>query len=241
MIYLMKFLFIFKKKLNNVTVLYCLMDANKRLDKMLHDSIFTSNLTLLKYFSYDSIYSLCNPMLKRFCSEILPKINNKIQWFNPELSSMERILLSANYPDLFGLGIHNTEMETALYLFTDQNCLIKTFKNQISSLVIGTKNRIGVTDDMNTLIFTNILTIFFNLKYLNFDPSLICYPPISFQNSFPTIFSLTLLEWHVKVTHIDDYLYLLDGHFNQLRSFYVHILLFSIRSTSILKLNKVCF
>ncbi|CAF4323633.1 unnamed protein product, partial [Rotaria sp. Silwood2] len=110
-------LLIIFKKLNNVKVLYSLMGINKRLDKILHDSVFTTNLTLLKYLSYDSIYSLSNPMLDRYCVEILPKINNKIKWLNLESSSMKRILLSANYPNLFGLGIYNIEKETTLHLF----------------------------------------------------------------------------------------------------------------------------
>ena len=43
MIYLIIF-----KKLNNVTVLYSLMGVNKRLDKIVHDYIFTNSLTLYK-------------------------------------------------------------------------------------------------------------------------------------------------------------------------------------------------
>ncbi|CAF0995617.1 unnamed protein product [Rotaria sordida] len=214
------------KKLNNIILLYSLMGINKRLDKILHDSIFTSNLKLLNYSSYDSIYSLSNSMLDRFCLQILPKINNKIKSFNLEISSMKRILLSANYPNLFELGIFNIEKEAALCLVTHQNSLIHMFKNQISSLIIGTKNRLGVSRDVNTLIFTNIFSVFNNLKYFNFDPSSICYQTISFKNSSSPIFSsTTLLELHVKVDVIGDCLYLLDGRFNQLRSFHVHILM----------------
>ncbi|CAF4277874.1 unnamed protein product, partial [Rotaria sordida] len=100
------------------------------------------------------------------------------------------------------------------------------FKNQISSLIIGTKNRLGVSRDVNTLIFTNIFSVFNNLKYFNFDPSSICYQTILFKNSSSPIFSsTTLLELHVKVDAIGDCLYLLDGRFNQLRSFHVHILM----------------
>ncbi|CAF1380874.1 unnamed protein product [Rotaria sp. Silwood1] len=118
-------LLIIFKKLNNVKVLYSLMGINKRLDKILHDSIFTTNLTLLKYLLYDSIYSLSNSMLDRYCVEILPKVNNKIKWLNLESSSMKRILLSAKYPNLFGLGIYNIEKETTLRLFTGKIFLLE--------------------------------------------------------------------------------------------------------------------
>ena len=127
-------LLIIFKKLDNVQVLYSLMGINKRLDKILHDSIFTTSLTLLKYFSYDSIYSLSNSMLDRYCVKILPKINSKIKWLHLELSSMKRILLSTNYPNLYGLGIYNIKKETALRLFTGKIFLLESPSTNILKL-----------------------------------------------------------------------------------------------------------
>jgi len=106
------------KNLTNVEVLYSLRDVNKRLDKMVHDSIFTSNLALFNSFSNGDIYPIPPLILDRFCSQILPKIHQKIKWPDLEPLSMERILLSANYPNLFGLGIYNIDKDTALNLFT---------------------------------------------------------------------------------------------------------------------------
>jgi len=106
------------KQLNGAEILYSLIGVNKRLNKIVHDSNFTSMLTLLNYHLDGSISSLSYPMLDRFCSEILPEINHKIEWLNLELSSMARILLSTNYPNLFGLGLYDLEIEIAKYLFT---------------------------------------------------------------------------------------------------------------------------
>jgi hypothetical protein len=106
------------KQLNGAEILYSLIGVNKRLNKIVHDSSFTSMLTLLNYHLDGSIYSLSYPMLDRFCSEILPEINHKIEWLNLELSSMARILLSTNYPNLYGLGLYGLEIEIAKYLFT---------------------------------------------------------------------------------------------------------------------------
>ncbi|CAF3888166.1 unnamed protein product [Rotaria sp. Silwood1] len=69
------------------------MGVNKRLNTFVHDSIFTSHLTLMKCFPDDSMYPLSDTILDRFL-QILPKIYHKIQWLNVESSSMERILLS---------------------------------------------------------------------------------------------------------------------------------------------------
>ncbi|CAF5173508.1 unnamed protein product, partial [Rotaria sp. Silwood1] len=110
-------LLIIFKKLNNVELLYSLINVNKRLQKIVHDSIFTSHLTLLRYFSKDYIYPLLDPIVDRFCLDILPEIHHKIKWLNLESLTMERILRSTNYPNLYGLGLYNIPNKTALRLF----------------------------------------------------------------------------------------------------------------------------
>ncbi|CAF2966232.1 unnamed protein product, partial [Rotaria sp. Silwood2] len=94
-----------------------MIGANKRLDALVHDSIFASRLTMIRFSSNDSIYPLPDPMLDRFCSEILPKIHRKIKWLDVESSSMERILLVANYSNLYGLALYNIDEERAKDLF----------------------------------------------------------------------------------------------------------------------------
>lgn len=106
------------KKLNNVELFCSLYGIDKRLDRILHDFIFTNTLTLLKNLSSNHICSLTLPILDRFCLQILPNIEHKIQWFNLEASSMERILCSGNYSNLFGLGIYNITKQNALHLVT---------------------------------------------------------------------------------------------------------------------------
>ncbi|CAF5180953.1 unnamed protein product, partial [Rotaria sp. Silwood1] len=96
-------LMIILKKLSNVQVLYSLIGVNKRLHAIVHDSIFTNCLTLMKNVSVDSIDPLSDPILDQFFLQILPSIHHKIKWFNLESSSMKRILLATNYPNLYGL------------------------------------------------------------------------------------------------------------------------------------------
>lgn len=111
-------LLIIFKNLTNAEVLYSLMGVNKRLNKIVSDSIFTSNVTLIRRLSNDFIYPLSWQILDRFCFEILPQIYHKIKWLNMESSSIERILLSTNYPNLSGLGLYNLDIERAKHLFT---------------------------------------------------------------------------------------------------------------------------
>ncbi|CAF3350760.1 unnamed protein product [Rotaria sp. Silwood2] len=230
-------LMIIFKNLNNDEILYSLVGVNKRLNTLVHDSAFTSHVTLMRRFSKNSIHPLSDTILDRFL-QILPSIRHKVQWLDVESSSMERILLSTNYPNLYGLGLYNLEIEKAKYLFTNETILTDLFKNQISSLTIRIRrdNKHMLTNDKSTMIFTDIFTMFTNLQYLNFKPSSNCSQRLSFHFSPPIFISSTLLKLHVNVDHFDDCLYLLDGRFTQLRV--LHVNTFNIRHSSHLTINN---
>ena len=65
-------LIIIFKQLDNVEALYSLINVNKRLNKILHDPIFTSSLTLMDHSVDGRICSLSYSMFNRFCLQILP-------------------------------------------------------------------------------------------------------------------------------------------------------------------------
>ncbi|CAF4642625.1 unnamed protein product [Rotaria sp. Silwood2] len=231
-------LIIILKKILNLEVLYSLIGVNHRLNTIAHDSIFTSHLTLMRYFSDDSIYPLSDPTLNRFCLQILPEIHHKIKWLDLESSSMERILLTTNYPNLCGLGLYNISIEKALSLFIDESSLTYINKNQISSLVVNIKyEKLGSAEGVRELIFTNIFTLFTNLQYLNFSIFAIYNKRLPLQISSSAVISSNLLELNVCVENFVDCLYLLDGRFNKLSTLYVQISL--IRSSSLTISNKV--
>lgn len=128
------------KKTNNCDVLYSLIGVNRRLDTIVNasiftrnitlisplnkrfhtienNSIFTRNLTLITSFNGSS-YQLNDTIVDRFCLKILPKINDKIQRLTVESSSMKRILLATNYPNLHTLGIYDLAPEATRDLFS---------------------------------------------------------------------------------------------------------------------------
>lgn len=212
-------LMIIFQNLTNVELLYSLFGVNQRLNQIIENSTFTSELTLSKSSTFVSIEHLFDQIIDRFCLEILPKIHYKIKRLNLESSSMKRIL-SISFPNLNELGIYIVENKAILSLFTGKFGFTNVFKSQILSLTIS------FHDDMlhmNALLFTNILTNFTNLKYLNFAPTSYCNQELSFYLSPPTIFSSALQELHVKVACMDDCLYLLDGRFNQLQKLDIHV------------------
>lgn len=106
------------KKLTKVEVLYSLFDVNKRLNRIAHDIVFINDLPLLISTPDDFIYPLPEEILDRFCSYILPKIHEKIEWLHLESQSMERVLLATNYPNLYGISLHNIQPKMAIHLFT---------------------------------------------------------------------------------------------------------------------------
>jgi hypothetical protein len=118
-------LLIIFKKLANYHILYSFTGVNERLTKVAHDFVFTNSLRLFEYQSHDSICRLPNSIIDRFCSQILPEIHHKINWLDFEVSSMERILICGNYPNLFGLGIYNIETDKDINLFEGKIFFIK--------------------------------------------------------------------------------------------------------------------
>ncbi|CAF1319549.1 unnamed protein product [Rotaria sp. Silwood1] len=113
-------LMIIFQKLNNIDVLYSFYGINQRLNKIIHDRIFTSHLTFVKWLS-DNFIDLfsSNIMLNRFCLQILPSIHDKIQWLDLDSSSIKHVKRVANYPNLDSLGLYNIDEESAQCLFTE--------------------------------------------------------------------------------------------------------------------------
>jgi hypothetical protein len=75
----------------------------------------------------------------------------------------------------------------------------------------------------NSIIFTEILTKFSNLRCLKFIPSSSDHDAIFAYMERGTAISSTLLELHVSVTDILQCHSLLDGRFDQLRILYVTV------------------
>jgi hypothetical protein len=90
-----------------------------------------------------------------------------------------------------------------------------------------TNKQQSFTEKMVMTLLTRIFTVFTNLTYLNLNK--FTRIRIDHSNIFiPTTFSSsTLVELHINVARFGDCLYLLDGRFDQLRSFYIKISIIS--------------
>ena len=222
------------KKVNKISLLYSLMGVNERIDEILCDSTFTKSLSLIEHFSFHRMCLFNDQIMDRFCLEILPRIEDRVEWITVEYSSMERVLLSGNYSNLSGLEIDNANGEDMLHYFSgeivldmkrfinrniglDQSSLIDLFKKQITSLVVQTMLTKEVSCDVNSILFANIVKNFSNLKSFNSDPIYCRVRGISFLYIHPDVVSTTLLELHVNIREFQDCFCILDGRFSQLR------------------------
>ncbi|CAF4715779.1 unnamed protein product [Rotaria socialis] len=217
------------------------LGVNKRLNTIAYDSLFTSHLTL--YFLDKFIYPLPDPMLNRFYLQILPEIHHKVKWLNLESTSMERILLATNYPNLNGLGLYDIDVEKALSLFNNDIVFIRINRSQISSLVIDISKddeHIAVfKKDVNNILFSKIFTMFINLQYLSFGPWSNLRPPSLFEMPYSSATSSNLLELRICRTYFTDLLYLLDERFNQLHTVHVDIIFFQCAASTIHRREKL--
>ena len=111
-------LFIILNKVNNMNVLYSLIGiGNKRLEHLAQDNVFTNSLNFV-LDDIDDICSINDSVLNRFCISILSRIGNNVRCLILESMNLERILLSANYPNLTELKIFNFNRDNILRYFT---------------------------------------------------------------------------------------------------------------------------
>lgn len=115
------------EQLNNIEMFNSLLDINVRLDKILRDPIFTSRFTLFESYFDGILHKFPDFMIDRFCFQILPQIQHNIKWLDLESSSMERIVFTGNYSNLYGLGLYDINPDIVLRLFTGKNLIIISF------------------------------------------------------------------------------------------------------------------
>ncbi|CAF5011476.1 unnamed protein product, partial [Rotaria sp. Silwood1] len=104
-------------KLNSVDAFCSLTGINERIDKILYEYRVTQSLTIFQQESNDVICPPYENLIDKFCFRILPKIGRNIKWLHLEFLSVDRILVAAFYPNLYGLGLYNINMNTAASLF----------------------------------------------------------------------------------------------------------------------------
>ncbi|CAF5126240.1 unnamed protein product, partial [Rotaria sp. Silwood1] len=242
-------LLIILKKLDNMDVLYSLLDVdNQQLDIIAQENIFSNTLNFVLTTFTNDISSISYTIVDRFCTNILPRIPHNVKSLTIDSVSMERILLSANYPNLTELKLFNFNNEIASRYFTgrlDNNslclCLDKgpfrdTFRRQITDLTLVFKNCLNETLAHYSInMYGYIMKFFENLKHLSIIGSSLCsFPRLQYYNLPSTIVSSSILnKLRIRVRSYADCLAVLDGRFKQLRILIVDIIKMRLRSSNV--------
>ena len=114
-------LLIILKKLDNMDVLYSLLDVdNQRLDILAQENIFTNTLNFVSTTLTDDIFSLTDRIVDRFCINILPRIHHNVKSLTLNSISMEHILLAGDYPNLTQLKLFNFNGKIVSRYFTGE-------------------------------------------------------------------------------------------------------------------------
>ncbi len=105
-------------ELHTVDMCYALVDVNQRFNRIILNSRYTHDFN----FAIESITnhhsSMCNDILDRICEEILPRINQKVTRLTLEPFSIERILGTVDYPQLYSLSFVNCQPNIILQHLT---------------------------------------------------------------------------------------------------------------------------
>ncbi|CAF4031660.1 unnamed protein product [Rotaria magnacalcarata] len=224
-------------------VLYSLIDIGiERLDLLAQDITFTNTLNFLSSEA-DSICSLNDSIVDRFCSDILPRIQCNVQCLIFESILMERILLVTNYPNLTKLKIFNVNQDIVLRYFTNESPFRHIFKQQITNLtVINNDTDVHIsTVDYTKDVYVHIFNFFTNLKHLSIAKSSsgMCQGLLLRDLSSTTFSSSILIKLCINVHGIDDCLSLLDGRLENLLTLIVFMDSVKNHSSTMQNLNDL--
>ncbi|CAF4329481.1 unnamed protein product, partial [Rotaria sordida] len=89
---------------------------------------------------YDCIYSIDNQVLDRICKNVLPRIYHQINELIVEQYSMERVLHTISYPQLYSLTLMDFSEEVLFNYLTNNTILCKLLIEQITCLKIDVKD-----------------------------------------------------------------------------------------------------
>ncbi|CAF2140507.1 unnamed protein product [Rotaria magnacalcarata] len=189
------------KILNNIDILNSLFDIdNQRLDMILQEKTFTTSLNFVLPTLYDTVSSIADSIIDRFCINILPKINNDIKSLTLESKSMARILRVADYPNLTELRLYNVNNHIISQYVTNFNHVTDLMVDDITSIRHEFFLRLA-----RFFPFLKILSVInFESQFMMNNNWNIGNDPLYSIVEYPNLISLDLRSSHIH--YIDQFL-----------------------------------
>ncbi|CAF3809256.1 unnamed protein product [Rotaria magnacalcarata] len=144
-------------KLNNINVLYSLVDVNGRFDRLALDSIYIRDLD----FTANDKSQKFHQFLDRLCTSILPRIHHQINKLTLGQLSIERLLHIVDYPQLYSLSLVFCQPKIILnFNRYEPNlfALILSFAKCLTDFTLVQCLRDASTNSLFTLFSTNCVS-----------------------------------------------------------------------------------
>ncbi|CAF3663043.1 unnamed protein product [Rotaria sp. Silwood1] len=205
-----------------IDVLYSFVDIIQRFDPFYIRNLNMTSMIMKSY--YDRIYSIDNQVLDRIYKNILPRIYHHVNKLIVEQHSIERVLHTISYPQLYSLTLMDFPQDVLFNYLTNNTILRKLLKEQITCLKIDVKDKpTKPSPETFSVILAFILCVCKRLIKLNFCQSYHRSTFCTFELSLTNFKSSILTTLKINVKTFDDCLYLLDGRFNCLSTLIIDV------------------
>ena len=105
-------------KINMIDVFDSLVHINERFHRLIFDTLFICHVDLVPKSSIENSSSVDDQSLDRICRNILPQINCHVFKLTVDPLSLERVLVTADYPHLNTLSLINFPAKVLLSQLT---------------------------------------------------------------------------------------------------------------------------
>ncbi|CAF1370841.1 unnamed protein product [Rotaria sordida] len=118
-------------KLNNIDILYSLVDVNQRFDRLVFNSLYIHDLNFTSNLLLDCEFKEYSKHFNRICTSILPRIRHQINKLTLRQLSIQRVLYTCNFPQLHSLSLVSIDLTRLLLYLIDCPKFHYLLRNQI--------------------------------------------------------------------------------------------------------------
>jgi hypothetical protein len=99
-------------RLNNIDILYSLVDVNQRFNRLTFNSLYFHDLDFTTVSMFDPNSHEYSELINRIFKNLLPRIHHQVTKLTLDHISMEHVLYTFNFPYLSSLTLVLSEIET---------------------------------------------------------------------------------------------------------------------------------
>jgi hypothetical protein len=105
-------------RLNNIDILYSLVDVNQRFNRLTFNSLYFHDLDFTTVSMFDPKSHEYSVLINRICKNLLSRIHHQVNTLTLDHISMEHVLHTFNFPQLHSLSLVLRRSETFVQYLT---------------------------------------------------------------------------------------------------------------------------